>query len=311
MPLISTPNHLKHPFSLIYSPQSPESTSALPFPPKSRGFLYYVPKTTHDVSLSGQVRFRLCRKDFVFAKGVRAAKKDSESDDLRFPTSTRRWNVPLLMILNYARYSFLSRLYDQLLADNFVSPELKERGVEALESALGSGRTLHIADNMIFSPSEPFIYDFGQKNIRLWKVKDGRARCLVFENPMRDPRPDMAFMPGQGKPSSYPYEGEAIARIETFFGVACIRLVRVISLSLRPAIGYTGPGTGSLVPLPKAGQLVMRWDHTRAKPALVPFTCHGLDWEDEYVPEEGEVLVGRSVVTRVVRKYNRTNRTRA
>lgn len=251
------------------------------------------------------MRFRLCEKDFVFAKGV---KKDS--DDLRFSTlsTSRRWNIPLLMILNYSRYPFLTRLYEQLLADGFVSPELKEQGIEALEPTLNGGRNLHIADNMIFSPNDPFLYHFGRRTIRLWKVKDGYARCLVFENPMKDYRPDAVFL-GQGSKSPYPYEGEAIASIQTISGVAYIRILRVISLSQRPPLESSGRQAGlSCISPPTAGQLVMGWDHKRPKPTWVPFTCNGLDWNDDRVPAAEEVAVGKYVLPSVVRNHKSSRR---
>ncbi|KAF7967788.1 hypothetical protein HWV62_33023 [Athelia sp. TMB] len=194
---------LSHPVPLRYSYSRPAGHTHKPFPPETRGYLYYHTPASSGYRpihpASGQLRFRLAPTNDLscFANGT----------DLLRPDGLP-WSIPLLCMLDPAHATAYLPLRELLLAEGLVTPTLSRQCVRMVASVLGADydqevshilpvvrgsknsgerghkHTVRPESQIIHSFGQPFSVNFSDPEIRLFMLhKDGRLEFLRLRRP--------------------------------------------------------------------------------------------------------------------------------
>ncbi|CAA7268993.1 unnamed protein product [Cyclocybe aegerita] len=150
-----------------------------PFPPNSKGVLYYRRPSTGEPEMSGELRFRVCHDVAAFRDG----------SDLLAPDGMKPWSIPLYHIVKAPRMELLRNL---IIQDGLVEQHVMEK-IGKLPSAIQGYRPLYALDwpfvvNLssrhlhlgLINPSMfelvevPYIFRYGSRSIAVYA-----DRCLL------------------------------------------------------------------------------------------------------------------------------------
>ncbi|KAF7981286.1 hypothetical protein HWV62_34195 [Athelia sp. TMB] len=215
----------------------------VPFPPDTRGFLYYHPAPSDKPDVTSEIRFRVTTAD--------DAKAFAAGSDLLLPNGAP-WRIPLLRLVGEGRDSrtpSLSHLMAaRLLEDGLVTKALLRkcrRLVKMTEVPAGLSRKI-----VIHSLGQPFPVDFAHNRVLvtfLGAESTDITRTLA----------PWASVTKKGRP---PYSGTALCCFEAYPAetsesedTLAMRVVKLTS----PVVAVA-PDVPDVVPLPREGELLKR-----------------------------------------------------
>ncbi|KAF8350382.1 hypothetical protein F5887DRAFT_1069406 [Amanita rubescens] len=172
---------------LCYGP----TTGKTPFPPNTRGFLYYhVPPKAPP--LAGEIRFRCASNVDDFHCG-----QDLLSMDKFTP-----WSIAPYKLTSRSSYATLR---GQLMFDNLIPPTMLD--MWALVSKLSRRVKDRSGRPVLYYLKQPFFFRFGDEHIVFYPAANQKIGFCVMKNPLLDTR-----IHG----SASPYSGSGWVRLEPY-----------------------------------------------------------------------------------------------
>jgi hypothetical protein len=158
----------------------------IPFPDKTRGFLYYKSPDPGNPDFSGTLRFRVISDGSnSFADGV----------DLKLPSGLT-WEMHLYSSFRTARHA---GLVEKLVEEELVSPSVVEK-LHGLPTLL-----LHRSCQILYRLEDPFVSNLHGTASLVVMTQDGVASGPVLST-FHDPRKAINVFPYRGMPSYQPPE---------------------------------------------------------------------------------------------------------
>ena len=154
----------------------------VPFPPNTRGFLYYhtPPKAPPFV---GELRFRCANSLQDFPNGK----------DLLSMNNFTHWSIPLYALANQTTYLNAG---GQLMLDDLVSQRTLDAWVTTKPWSFGARRPV------LYYFRQPFLFRFETRQLAFYTATEDQIGFCMVESPMTDHRRRPQLLPYSGKLSS-------------------------------------------------------------------------------------------------------------
>ncbi|CAA7265685.1 unnamed protein product [Cyclocybe aegerita] len=216
--------------SLVHFGYENISAGLRPFPPKTKGVLYYHRPSSGEPVMSRELQFRVCEDVTTFQDG----------SDLLAPNGAEPWNIPLYHVIKSRR---MELLVDLMLQEGLVKRQVVDK-IAKLPYIIKGYRPLYALD-------WPFVVNLSSCTVRFGLVNLSMFECLDIRNTFRF-----------GIACVAPYSGFVKARFELStlpeHQGSQVLVLRILEL-LEP-VQHLVPDAEDMMPVPQAGSLWCKMD---------------------------------------------------